>query len=177
MENSRKICILEQFRPYLRLLEAYNPKHFHHPDWLHFLHSVSYALCATAMVVHLPLVASLAIWYLIEVPVDLKMFVVQVPIQCCALQILIALLALLAKASNITETINRIQDLINQREECACEIYKDAERKHAFWANWLTKVSIGLIVVVSLLPALPPISHSIFGYPLPQYWSLPLETQ
>lgn len=89
---------------------------------------------------------------------------------------MVMLISLLAKHRIIATSINRLQHLIDRRGH-AHRIYVDVERKHAYLAKWLAKIAIGCVVIVFFLDALPPISHAIFGYPPPQYWVLPVETQ
>lgn len=176
MENPKKTRALEHFRPYLRLLEAYNSEHFHHRDWRSLLCRISYALCATAMVLLLPIYVSLAIWHLIETSVDLKTFVAQIPIQYSLLQMTVILTTLVAKNRTIAETLTKLQHLIDQRE-FARQIYVYVEKKHGLFSNWLMRLALVCLAIVYLLITMPPILHAMVGYPPPQYWVLPLETQ
>lgn len=56
-------------------------------------------------------------------------------------------------------------------------IYEQVESKHAFITAISCKIAIMVSVIAYLASALLPVSHAIFGYPPPELWALPLESQ
>lgn len=117
MENSKKkIEIFVKFRPYLHLLRAYNPENCHHNNWRCNLHSISLAFGATLFIYAILLVDILIVWLLLENDADAKAIVVSMPIVCSFLLASIAYVALLTENRVISETIERIQNLVDQRE-------------------------------------------------------------
>lgn len=56
-------------------------------------------------------------------------------------------------------------------------IYNDVEKTHAFGHTSPVKLTYGTTVMVSGISAMLPVSHAIFGYPPPQQWLLPVDTQ
>lgn len=56
-------------------------------------------------------------------------------------------------------------------------IYMDVESKHALFMAALVKMIIISDIGVFALAAIFPISYAIFGYPSPERWLMPIETQ
>lgn len=56
-------------------------------------------------------------------------------------------------------------------------IYKNVEGLHALLTALLLKISAVFVPVLYMTSALLPILYAIFGYPPPELWRLPLETQ
>lgn len=63
------------------------------------------------------------------------------------------------------------------RSQQAYGIYNRAERQHEFVTAILCNGSAAIAVTAYSIPALLPVSYAIFGYPGPEAWTLPLETQ
>lgn len=208
MANSNKIKILAELNAYLRILTAYNKDNFNHRHWRCLLHSVFYAICSTMIILLVPVFISLGIWYLLENNVDLKRFIVALPLLLSLLQIEVTFVAMLTKNRVINETIEQLQRIIDQRNNVhphftpfilvsmdiismdfepivigctestqSWEIYMNVEGKHAVFTTFLLKISAGIIPILYLTSAMFPISYAIFGYPPPDLWRLPLETQ
>lgn len=57
------------------------------------------------------------------------------------------------------------------------QIYERMEKKHAFMTKMLKKASIATAILASSVSVLFPVSYSIFAYPPPELWTMPLETQ
>lgn len=109
--RSGRICVLHAFRPYLRLLTAFNYEHFRHSSWGQ---SVSYAICLTVMILFVLVLIILGFWYLIEINAGLRKAVVSLPILFSLLQMEIAFIAMVANNSNILKMIDGIQKVIDQ---------------------------------------------------------------
>lgn len=110
--DSRRIRILEEFRPFLRLLRAYNRKKL----FCNKIHSVFYAIFTTLLIPLLPIVIILSFWYLFENGGDLRKIVVGLPVILSLALSAITFIALIIKNQLISETINEVQKAINQRK-------------------------------------------------------------
>lgn len=116
MKDVNKMSVLVEFRSYLRLLTAYDSVNFHQNNWRDNLFSVFYAFCTTLMIVCLAMFIALGIWHLVENGTDLDMFAASFPILMGVLEMEITFIALVWKNRTITETINRLQEVIDKRE-------------------------------------------------------------
>lgn len=115
-QTFNKIHVLASFNPYLRLITAYNRKHFRHSCWRHHLRSGIYALCTLVLNVIEPIIVVLGIWYLIEIDADLARFTVSTPLVISLLQNELTFCALQAKSPDFEKTIDQLQAVISRRE-------------------------------------------------------------
>lgn len=114
--NPDKITVLNEFKPYLRFITAYNYENFTQNTWCHILSNVCYAFSVTTMNIVLSSVVILGVWYLIEINANFKSLAVALPLLISLLQMEITFIALIAKNQAVTETINRIQRVVDQRK-------------------------------------------------------------
>lgn len=110
-----KIHVLSDFGPYLRILKAYNRDNFRNHDWRHIFRSVFDALCASLIIICIPVVAILYTWYLIENGIEVKHLVAALPMSLSVIQMLVTFLALLHKNHRISETLQQLRILVDQR--------------------------------------------------------------
>lgn len=177
MEDSEHLSnIFTEYRPFHSLITAYNLENFHHPNWRCKLQSIYCVFWTTLINLFVPILTIFLTWFLIENGAKFNQIVVALPIVISSLQMELILIALIMRNRIITETIKRIEDLVNQRE-LAHRIYEQAEKYHVFVTKWLMKIAIGIVSMLYLASALFPILDAIFGYPPQQQWILPLETQ
>lgn len=114
MNKPDKVRVFNAFSPFLRLLNAYNKDNFHQERFTP--RSVCDAAGATMLIILIPTLIVLVVWFLIEVNANFKKFIVQLPLILSVLQMELTFLALMMKSRNITNTINRLQLIIDQRE-------------------------------------------------------------
>lgn len=57
------------------------------------------------------------------------------------------------------------------------QIYGSVEEIHELGHTWPLRLSLGTIVLAFCISAMLPVSYAIFGYPSPQQWRLPVDTQ
>lgn len=115
MPEIKHIRILRKFEPFFRLLKAYNANSFAHSSCGSLLPSVGYAFCATLMNASLTIVIVLIVWNLIENNADTNTFVVTLPIVASLLMTELMFVAMMAKNGTVTETIDRLQMVIDRR--------------------------------------------------------------
>lgn len=115
MENREngKTTILNACQPYLCILQAYNIENFRQNNWRNCVFN---ALLTSMMVLLLPTLIILGIWYLIEAEADLKHVAAALPIMLTLLQVEITFIAMIINNRVITKTIDQAQKVINQRK-------------------------------------------------------------
>lgn len=116
MTNSTKIHVLNDVKLYLSLLQAYNAENFHYRSPRHMLTSILHAFYATLMILLLFVLIVLCTWYMVERGANLIKIIVSLPMLLGILQMLITFIALLTNNRIVTETINRVQNSVDQRK-------------------------------------------------------------
>lgn len=117
VENSTKIQILNEYRPYLRLLKAYNVDNFRqNGQRQNYYRSVFDAFFTTFIIVIMSSHLLFDIWYIIDYHTDLKKVVTLFPLTMTTLQIWVSFIAFLLKNGTITEMIDRLQSVVEQRK-------------------------------------------------------------
>lgn len=109
--RSDKICVLYAFRPYLRLLKAFNFDNFRHNNWFQ---SVFYAICLILLIFLVLVLIVLGFWYLIEIDAGLRKAVVSLPILFSLMQMEIAFISMVANNSTISKMVDGLQTVIDQ---------------------------------------------------------------
>lgn len=116
MVNFSKIRVFDAFVPFLRLLTAYNRDNFIGGNWRSNLRSVLWTFGVTVIMSMLFTCIVLIAWYLLENKVNLIKFSVAIPILATASQLELTFFAMLLKNHTITETIDQLQKVVDQRE-------------------------------------------------------------
>lgn len=119
MNKTIKIHVLSEFRPFLRLLKAYNRTDFQHHDWRCILRYTFDVICATTIICSTPCFALLVIWYLIENGVDLKKIVVAVPIVITLVQTVFSSISLVSSTTRMDKMIDQMQTMVDR-----CEFFR-----------------------------------------------------
>lgn len=115
--QSNRNSVLNAFRPYLRLLKAYNKENFHHcTNWRHAIHRVLDAICLTLLILAIPIVVTLGVWYLAENCADWKKAVTLLPLLFSLLQLTLTFAAMIIKNQTISKTVDQVQIVVNQRK-------------------------------------------------------------
>lgn len=57
------------------------------------------------------------------------------------------------------------------------QLYERVEERHAAAHTLPVKIVLGTVLIVFFSTALQPVSYAIVGYPPPQQWALPSDTQ
>lgn len=111
-----KIRALAECQPYIRLLHGFNSEHFRRNSQNHILFSVFCAFGTTLMYIVIPIYMLLGVWSLIETSADMKVLVVQLPLQFSLLQMQLTFIGTITKKHEITEIVRKVQGMITQRE-------------------------------------------------------------
>lgn len=116
MEKRRDILVLSEFRLYLRLLTAYDRKHFLQSNSRRTLRSLCYAIATTSVVFGIPFMMILAVWHVIDNGGNLEKITVALPVQTSITQMELTFVSLMMKSRTISKTFNEIQKIIDQRK-------------------------------------------------------------
>lgn len=112
----KKVQVLRVLRPFLRLLSAYHWDNFRGKNWRGILCSVLLIFPITVVVLWLPLVISLNVWHLIEVGANFESIAVSFPLSASLVQMEITCIVLMQKSRTLSDTINRLQELVDSRK-------------------------------------------------------------
>lgn len=105
---------LEKFTVYLRILQAYNIENFQKTE--NILSSYSLAFVVTVPLVVATIAVILGFWHLLDNPDNVENIVAFLPIFFAALKELISYASFVPKNRIIQKTIDRIQQIVDQRE-------------------------------------------------------------
>lgn len=115
-KSPSEIRVLSKCRPYIRLLHGFNSKYFRRNSQDGILFSVFCAIGTTLLYIVIPIYMLLGIWSLIETSADMKVLVAQLPLQFSLLQMQLTFIGTITKNREITETVKKVQRIIDQRE-------------------------------------------------------------
>lgn len=111
MKKTNKVRALTAFRPFYRLLKAYDSRNFEKIDW----QNIGIAFGVTVLISLPPAIIALAIWRLIEKNDDLENLIISAPLIITILQLFIKILILVKKHREISEILDQLQRVIDQR--------------------------------------------------------------
>lgn len=123
MPNSIKIRVLVEYDPYLRLLAAFNRGQFHHSNRRDFLRSVLCAFVAIMFLIIIPLYIILIAWFVIENGVEWKKCAVAIPLVAAVLQMSITFIVMIIRNHAVSDVIDGLQQVIDQRESFYLPIF------------------------------------------------------
>lgn len=119
MNNQPELCVLSAFRPFLRILNAFNSDSFHSDNNKNSWFIRSSVFCAFGAILIGAAIFNyfvLIAWYLFENGANLEKCMIAVPILVTLLQLELTFIALVGKNTIITETIEQLHGVINQRK-------------------------------------------------------------
>lgn len=156
MATPSKVRVLNAIYPHLAVFKAYNPENFQHNHKIKNLKSICFAFAVTVMVLAIPVTSVLSIALLFESD-DLTMLevVAVVPIVLSILYVCIEFVALSVGNRIITETIARLQNVVNQRKCHSISQIKIFSIEILFW------ILLSLINRVWWFIAIASISHAV----------------
>lgn len=99
-----------------RVLNAYHSDNFRKKNWCSILRRAFFSFASTAIVFLIPFAISLHLWHLIEVGADFERVAVTFPLAVSLVQMEITCIVLITKSRALSNTINRLQDLVDQRK-------------------------------------------------------------
>lgn len=115
MGESSEARIFDSFRPYLRLLQAYNFENFR-PNNPNIRNNVRDAIGFTLFISLSIILIFLQVWCLVESGGDLGKIAILIPMLNCNLALALMYPALIIKNRIINGTINRLEQVIDRSE-------------------------------------------------------------
>ena len=116
MDNSTKIRVLKEFRPYLRLFKAYNCDNFRYREGRFIRRGVFDAFCTSFIITLLSSHIIFDIWYIVDHHTELKIVATLFPLSMTSLQKILSLIAMLVKNGTITELMDQLQRVVDHRK-------------------------------------------------------------
>lgn len=116
MAEPEKLYVFSAFRYFLIILKALNVENFGRNEPNRFVQNLCVACGVTIFVGLMPITFALGLWYVYDYNGAVKIIVVVIPPILTMLQLFLTFITLRAKNRVISETIERIQTLINQRK-------------------------------------------------------------
>lgn len=114
--NPRKVLVFAECSLYLRVIDAFDAENFGHRDWRENVRSICYGLLAASVVFVTPVAITLYLWFVVESDADEKKLVATVPSMLGLAELFTTFLAMMTNRRIMSETIDRIQRVIDQRE-------------------------------------------------------------
>lgn len=114
MENPKKVRVLVAFKPHIRILNAFNSENFEETNQC--LPNILFSLCLAISAVLTPIVAILAIWYLVENDATMGAVVFAAGPIFTILQWFFTVLELTRKNRVISRTIQQIEGVVDERK-------------------------------------------------------------
>lgn len=111
--------VFAQFRPFVRLLQAYRRDHFHRPNRRDRVLSAFYALYASLTILLTPVLMVSIVWSLISSEATAQKYASALPIVFSLLQTGLTFVALIWQNGIITEAIRQLQAVVDRREYSA----------------------------------------------------------
>lgn len=114
--KSDKFCIMRAFRPFLRILMAFNRENIRPPDRRQTRQNICLAIGVCVGTALIASTLSLATWHLVDLHGDLNEIVVTTPIMLTIFVMLVTIGVLIPINREVDATVSQIQIVIDQRE-------------------------------------------------------------
>lgn len=116
MDATKKTRVLQAFELYLNILKIFNVENFKQSNGEKTLKNIGFACGMTGCLSLIPFLSVLLIWHLVGTSEVLRHFCLIAPLIISILQMGIKYIALASKNRVINETIERLQNVIDQRK-------------------------------------------------------------
>lgn len=109
---------MQEFTPYMRLLQCIDPENFRGHDLRTICANVLLAVCVIVCFLALPVLIWLGYWFCAEHQFVLGEITATVPVTIHSMQYLVVYISLTLKRRLIHDTIDRVQAIVDDREYC-----------------------------------------------------------
>lgn len=116
MADPEKLRVFSAFKYFLIILKALNFENFERKGRNRVVQNVCLACGVTLFVALMPITFMLGLWYIYDYNCKIKIIVIVIPPILTVLQLFLTFITLRANNRVISETIERIQELIDQRK-------------------------------------------------------------
>lgn len=115
MANEQMTTVFAEYRPYLRILEAFNAENFGSQDQRRTITNVRYAVCVAALFMSSASLSILSYWHCMENGLSVDILSDAMPIILSLVQLQLTQISLMAKNRVIRATIESLQNTVDQR--------------------------------------------------------------
>lgn len=116
MATKQPLTVLKEYRPYQRMMEAFNGHNFSDKSYRKLIGNICYMACDAALLVTLTGFLLLSFWYCVEDDSNMVIISAGMPVILTISQLLLGYLSLVMRNHLIRAIIDRLQDLIDKRE-------------------------------------------------------------
>lgn len=115
-KNRNAFGVMNEFRPFLRIIDTYNMANYHPGNWIELIENVYHVTRVSALVIALPLQMVLGYWFCVDYDYSMDKVSRAFPINLCILQTILAGGSLTSKNKPIRQTIDRLQGVVERGE-------------------------------------------------------------
>lgn len=113
--NVNKNClVMEEFKPFLHILKAFDPNNFRQKEWPDLLFSILHMLRVTTLLVTMILQMALGYWFCVENNYGMEAVSRAFPINLCILQTILSGSSLTLQHRKMDETLDRLITIVGR---------------------------------------------------------------
>lgn len=115
MVTVQKSTVFKEYRPYHRILAAFNPDNYNEKPLYQKLRNVCFAMCVAAVLITIAFLIILSCWRCVE-NISIEIVALALPLELTFTQFLLTQISLMVKNGLIRATIENLQKTVDQRE-------------------------------------------------------------
>lgn len=116
MADHQVFHVLKEYRPYLRILAAFNAGNFHAKRLRPLIGNIRYAVCVAVMFVSMAALAILSYWHCMENESNVDILSDSLPVIMSLSQMLLTHVSLMLRNRLIHATVEHLQGIVDERE-------------------------------------------------------------
>lgn len=116
MDDEREIRVLNGFKPFLRILKAFDRGIFRTRNSDNLIKNVFFTFCVACVLICHISIAIVIFWSFFDDKFKIEKIASSVPIGTCAVLILLTFSSLVLRRETIGKTINRLQQFVEKRK-------------------------------------------------------------
>lgn len=115
--RSGRIQVMKAFKPYMRILRIYDTDNYHGHDFRTIIGNIIFAIMISFFtMVSFPIIIVCGVWLCVDLDFDLNKISSTAPITIHTLQYLLVYISFTLRNTEIQDTINRLQSIVNRRK-------------------------------------------------------------
>lgn len=115
-KNRVNITVMVEFKPFLRMLKAFNSDNFRQHNFAALIGNIFHTLRVTALFVALIMEMVLGYWFCVDYDYGMDKVARAFPIDLCILQTIVSSGSLMSQNQVMGETIERLQGIVRRGE-------------------------------------------------------------
>lgn len=113
--NVRRNCqVMEEFKPFLHILKAFDANNFRQKEWPELLASILHTLRVTTLLVTMILQMALGYWFCVEYDYGMEEVSRAFPINLCILQTILSGSSLTLQHRKMDNTLERLMTIVGR---------------------------------------------------------------